>query len=78
MDIVSYRREKTGNLIIIIIIIDLTHVQPYWTTFSSPSSLVGRCSYSAKYWELVSQVATKQQPPALTSYLTESVDTCVF
>ena len=59
-------------------IIDLTQVKPYWTTFSSPSSLVFRCPYSGKYWGLVSQVATKQQPPALTSYLTESVDTCVF
>ena len=59
-------------------IIDLTQVKPYWTTFSSPSSVVGCCSYSAKYRGLVSQVATKQQSPALTSYLTESVDTCVF
>ena len=59
-------------------IIDLTQVKPFWTTFSSPSSLVCRCSYSAKYWGLVSQVVTKQQPPALTSYLAESVDTCVF
>ena len=49
-------------------IIDLTQVKPYWTTFSSPSSVVGSCSYSAKYRGLVSQVATKQQSPAVTCF----------
>ena len=34
-------------------IIDLTQAKPYWTTFSSLSSLVGHCSDSAKYWGLV-------------------------